>query len=212
MSRFVDLTHTLKSGITVYPGTQPPVIEEVCSIATDGFSERLIKMYSHTGTHLDVPAHIFAKGKTITDLDADIFCGPALKFMISRLTDISIEIFEKRLLSHGMPEFIIFETGWDRRWGTTEYFNDFPLPSNAIFEYLSKLGLKGIGIDAISIDLLNSSDFPNHQSILSQEMIIIENLTNLNLLPDSLFDLFCFPLKIEHGDGSPVRAVARISE
>lgn len=212
MSRFVDLTHTLKSGITVYPGTQPPVIEEVCSITTNGFSERLIKMYSHTGTHLDVPAHIFTKGKTITDLNPDRFCGTAMKFMISQPTDISIESFEKRFLSLGTPEFIILETGWDRHWGTTEYFNDFPLPSNAVFEYLGKLGLKGIGIDAISIDPLNSSDLPNHQNILSQEMIIIENLTNLNLLPDSLFDLFCFPLKIENGDGAPVRAVARISE
>jgi arylformamidase len=41
-------------------------------------------------------------------------------------------------------------------------------------------------------------------------MVIIENLTNLDSLPDSKFEFFCFPLKIENGDGSPVRAVAKI--
>ena len=39
-------------------------------------------------------------------------------------------------------------------------------------------------------------------------MIIIENLTGLEQLMNKEFWFSCFPLKIEEGDGSPVRACA----
>lgn len=210
MSRIVDLTHTLKTGITVYPGTQSPVIEEVCSIARDGFSERFIQMYSHTGTHIDLPAHILSEGNSISHLKVDRFTGTALKFNVTGSNGLTIEIFKKRIDEFGLPDFIIFETAWDRFWESDKYFSDFPLPDNKIIEFISRLGVKGVGIDTISIDPVGSENLPNHHSILSKNCIIIENLTGLSQLPDSMFEFYCFPLKIENGDGSPVRAVARI--
>jgi arylformamidase len=208
LGRIIDLSHTLRTGITVYPGTQLPVIDEVCSIALNGFSERFLKMCSHTGTHIDVPAHIFAGGKSITDLPVDSFSGTAFKF--SNLQNLSVNMVNLAIDKFGLPDFIIFETGWDKFWDTSDYFDKYPLPANGIFEYIGRLGIKGVGIDAISIDPVLSDKLPNHHSILSRNMIIIENLTRLNQLPDSKFEFFCFPLKIENGDGSPVRAVARI--
>ena len=70
--------------------------------------------------------------------------------------------------------------------------------------------LKGIGFDAISADEDESRDFPIHNTLLGQEIIIVENLTNLSALPETPFEFSCFPLKIEEADGSPVRAVAYI--
>ena len=52
----------------------------------------------------------------------------------------------------------------------------------------------------------------NHKTFLSANMIIIENLTGLEQLMDKKFWFSCFPLKIEEGDGSPVRACAIIEE
>jgi kynurenine formamidase len=49
---------------------------------------------------------------------------------------------------------------------------------------------------------------PNHHILLGSEIILIENLTNLDVLPDGIFMFQCLPLKIEHADGSPVRAIA----
>lgn len=33
----------------------------------DGFRETLLEMYSHTGTHMDAPAHMLPKGRTLDD-------------------------------------------------------------------------------------------------------------------------------------------------
>jgi len=71
---------------------------------------------------------------------------------------------------------------------------------------------EGVGIDAISIDRIDSTSLLNHIDILSNHMIIIENLKNLELLVNKQFELYCFPLKIKSGDGSPIRAVARVIE
>ena len=212
MGRIADLTHTLRTGLTVYPGTQPPVIEEACSVEKDGFSERQIIMFSHTGTHLDVPAHIFPNGDSLSGISADHFYGTALKLTISHGKEISIHFIEERIQLLGKPDFIIFATGWDKFWNSEKYFSDFPLPPSEIFEYLGNSIIKGIGIDAISIDLIENTKLQNHQLILSKGKIIVENLTELWQLPDdSLFDFYCFPLKIQDGDGSPVRAVAKIN-
>ena len=44
--------------------------------------------------------------------------------------------------------------------------------------------------------------------LLGREILLIENLTNLDQLPATPFTFQCFPLKVEHADGSPVRAIA----
>ena len=86
----------------------------------------------------------------------------------------------------------------------------FPSLSVEAVETLLKFNLKGIGLDVPSIDSIDSPDYPNHNLVLSQEMIIIENLTNLKDLTGVDFTFAAFPLKVKDGDGSPVRAIAII--
>jgi kynurenine formamidase len=67
--------------------------------------------------------------------------------------------------------------------------------------------LKGTGVDAPSFDPVDSVKLSVHKALLSKGIVLIENLTNLDALPDKGFIFCCFPLKIKGGDGSPVRAV-----
>ena len=70
--------------------------------------------------------------------------------------------------------------------------------------------LKGIGIDAISIDAVDTVDFHNHHVFLNQNFIIIENLTNLSEIPEKQFTFSALPLKTFDADGSPTRAIAML--
>jgi len=63
----------------------------------------------------------------------------------------------------------------------------------------------------LSIDQYGSLNFPAHEILLKQEIIIIENLANLEKLPLEFF-FMALPLKIEAGSGSPVRAVGWYNE
>lgn len=208
--QIIDLSHDLEEGMPVYPGTSPPYINSVNSVYTDGYAEFKLELYTHTGTHIDAPAHILREAKTITDLNINHFLGKALTIHYSDLKQLTRDSIEKQLSKWGKPDFILLCCGWDKYWGTEQYFADYPLPDASVFYYLSQLGLKGIGIDTNSIDEIDVKNYINHKMILSSGTIIIENLKGLDRIEEGLFEFLCFPVKISNADGSPVRAVARI--
>ena len=76
--RAIDLTHTIAPGMPVYPGTEPPVLSPGSTYARDGFRETRLTLFSHTGTHMDAPAHLFPDRTALDALPASQFCGSAL--------------------------------------------------------------------------------------------------------------------------------------
>lgn len=58
--KVIDLTHTIKENMPVYPGTDTPKLMPANTYEKDGFKETLMQMYTHTGTHMDPPAHLYA--------------------------------------------------------------------------------------------------------------------------------------------------------
>jgi len=210
----VDLSHTISSDMPVYPGTAPPAFIQPCTIEKDGFLENRITFFSHTGTHVDAPAHIIEGARTLDRFAVDHFIGAAglidltgLKKSVIDLDDIKPH---RDLIEHS--EFILIQSGWSRHWGIEAYFHDYPVCSVEAALWLSGFSLKGIGLDMISADETGSSDFPVHRIFLKQEILLIENLTNLSALQGSEFIFACFPLKSAQADGSPVRAVAMIQK
>lgn len=75
--KVIDLTHTIREGMPVYPGTEPPLLEPANSYEKDGFRETRLTMFSHTGTHMDAPAHLFAGRTTLDAFPAGQFIGQA---------------------------------------------------------------------------------------------------------------------------------------
>ena len=50
--------------------------------------------------------------------------------------------------------------------------------------------------------------YPKHHKILSNNILVFENLTNLDLIHSNTFVFCALPLKLENSDGAPVRAIA----
>ena len=65
--------------MTVFPGTEPPVFEVGSAIETDGFEEKKITMFSHTGTHMDAPAHIIPGARKLDQFPIEKFCGQGVR-------------------------------------------------------------------------------------------------------------------------------------
>jgi arylformamidase len=211
--RVRDLSHTIRAGMPVYPGTEPPLIENPVSLENDGFLEKKLTLYSHTGTHVDAPAHMIADALTLDRFEVGHFIGRAYVVDVSALPDPEIKI--ENLIPYTQKfresEFILFFSGWSAFWGSEAYFIDYPLLSKEAAGWLCQFDLKGIGIDMISFDPVDSVDMPVHHILLSREFILIENLTNLAGLRQTSFTFSCLPLKIESADGAPIRAVAVLS-
>ena len=207
----IDLTHMISNDMPVYPGDEPPQIKAVGSIETDGFHESRIALSSHTGTHVDAPAHILPYSPFLDRIPLDCFIGRCSMIDLTALTMPAVHLAD--LNPHEFlfqnSEFVLLHTGWSRFWGQDKYFRGFPVLSIEAALWVHSFNLKGLGIDTPSIDEVNSTDFPIHK-ILLERLLIVENLTNLDKLPRTGFTFSCFPLKMEKVDGSPVRAVAII--
>lgn len=208
--KIIDLSHTITPNMPAYPGTEPPVFDEPTTIDTDGFLEKKITMFSHTGTHLDAPAHILKNTKTLDQMDIGQFIGAGCVIDVSAVGQQTIT--KKYLAAHQdkieKNQFLLLYSGWNAFWGTDRYFHEYPVLDDEAAVWLTEFELKGIGIDMISFDTMGSEEFEIHKILLGRGFLQIENLTNLDLLITEDFIFSCLPLKISSADGSPVRAIA----
>lgn len=210
MKKIIDLTHTINGNMTVYPETPVPVISHFSTVEKNGFAELLVSMVTHTGTHIDSPCHIIKGAKSLSDFPLDKFAGSAIVIDCEGKDVISLEFikgYEKEIIE---SEFVLFRSGWSRKWAEKDYFGKYPVLTREAAERLSEFSLKAVGFDYVSIDSMDASEMFNHNTFLSKEILIIENLTNLEKLPGTKFSFYAVPLKIENADGSPVRAFAEI--
>jgi len=217
-TKLIDLTQLLNEKMLVYPDTAPPTFQVTNTVEKDGYNEHLISMLSHTGTHVDAPRHMLKGGKPLDQFPLDKFIGRAMVIDCRGRNEISFDFLQSFKDTIAKVEFVLFYTGWQQRWNTERYFANCPIPTKEAALWLTKFNLKGVGVDAFSLDQISSAlavneeNLPNHYIFMRKEILLIEFLTNLDKLPNRPFTFHCFPLKVENADGSPVRAIAAIDE
>ena len=126
--KILDLTHLIEEAMPVYPETEPPKLTPSNTFEQHGFRETLLTMGSHTGTHMDAPAHMLRDGKTLDQFPADKYVGTAYVLDCSDLA--GKEIPKARLQLHASEieaaDFLLFYTGWEKYWGSEQYFSPSP--------------------------------------------------------------------------------------
>ena len=120
----IDLTHTIREDMPVYPGTEQPRLTTACTVSQCGYRETLLHMFSHTGTHMDAPAHMLLDGAALDSYGADKFAGTAVVVDCRGQERISLPLLQSYDLSG--VDFVLFCTGWDKKWGTPGYYEGFP--------------------------------------------------------------------------------------
>ena len=119
----IDLTHTITPDIPVYPGTPSPAMSPLCTITSSGFRETAIALTSHTGTHMDAPSHVSRQGSSLDQLPVSQFCGRAVALDVSQVGPvITAEFLKAHHDSLYCADFLLFYTGWEKKWGTPAYF------------------------------------------------------------------------------------------
>lgn len=204
--KIFDLTQMICESMQVYPGTEAPKLTECNSYSSDGFRETLLRMSSHTGTHMDAPAHMNPNAKTLDEKSVGDFCGKAYVLDCRHTDSISLSMLQSAELSG--VQFLLLCTGQDEKWGQPDYFTGFPVLTEDAALYAASLGLKGVGVDAISVDPVFGSSFPVHDILFLNDMVSVENLCGLSRLSGKTVFFAALPLRFQNADGSPIRAIA----
>jgi kynurenine formamidase len=205
-----DLSQPFVDGLQTYPADLDTHVSRGADYDSDGYRSTKIESGSHAGTHVDAPAHIFPDGKQLHEFDVAEFVLDAITVDCRDLS-ARAPIPAARIPEDDSVDAVLFHTGWDDHWGTERYF-DHPYLSPDAAELCAQRGF-AIGLDALNPDptprLSASADepdgFPVHEAILGADLLIVENLTNLEAVPER-FELRVHPLPLQV-DGAPVRAI-----
>ena len=185
----------------------------------------------HGGTHIDAPIHFSAGGRTVDAVPAEQLIAPAVVIDVHgktaadpdyRLAAADVQAWEAK---HGLiPQgaIVLLRTGWGDRWPDRKrYLGDdkpgdashlhFPSYGEEAARYLvEKRKVGALGVDTASIDYGPSKDFIVHQVALGANVPGLENIANLQELPETGAWVIALPMKVAGGSGGPLRIVALV--
>jgi len=194
----------------VYPGDPEPRFQPASGVPAPWRVSEL-HLGTHTGTHIDAPAHFFPNGKTIDEYPPARFVLAGIVTPLLNLAEdepIRWERLADELAILPKGGAVLIQTEWNRFWGTERYFRH-PFLSIEMAKGLVAASIGLVGIDAPNVDSTVQGTSHAHEILLGNDMLIVENLTALGQLkPRKLYQFSFLPLLLSGLDGSPVRAVA----
>ena len=209
----IDLTLTISTSIPTFPDSPKPQFILWSKLKEDGYNLELLFLSSHTGTHLDAPYHFVKNGIKIHQIPLDRLVGNGILIKIQKgknqsITKNDLILFERKHGNIPKNSSIFFYTEWQKNLNSNFYFINNPGLSESAASYLVSKKINLVGIDSPSIDLGQDKIFKVHKILAKNNILIVENLSNLNKISSKQFDFVILPLKLKDATGSPVRAIA----
>ncbi len=210
MTRLVDLSLPIRSGMPHFDGTPPIYIAKSHRLETEGYRMSTVVMGNHSGTHADAPSHFLADGGGVETIPLERCIGPATVLDLSGHAprqEITVDDLEAAMGGPPAPGArLLVRTDWDRELGSERYFTDFPPLALEVGEFLAGAKIWLLALDVPSLHPTEAS--PLHEALLGAGVVVVESLANLCRL-SSREVFFCgLPIRLDGADGAPIRAVA----
>ena len=187
----------------------------------------------HCGTHMDAPSHFYKDNWPIGDIPVERFIAPAVVIDISARasTNSDAQLLLQDILdwenNHGkIPAgaVVFMYSAWGAKWpDKVAYYNSstyndtstihFPgIHPDATQWLVDNRDIVGLGVDTMSIDYAQSSDYMTHRIAYKQNIYGLEGVANLNLLPPAGATIYAMPMKIGLGSAAPCRIIATLPD
>lgn len=204
--KVVDLTHTFTNDMPVYPGDPKSSLEQIAFIDKDTYNDHKLTTLMHVGTHMDAPLHMIENGKRIDEIDPERFIGKGVLIDVRGKDKIDVTVIENAHIKEG--SVVLLYTGFGSKFGTEDYYKDYPELTEDFANKMVELKVKMVGMDMLGPDY--DKPWATHKILLGNEVLILENLTNLDQLTNvEDFEVIALPGKFK-SDGAPVRVIAKI--
>jgi arylformamidase len=207
-----DISRTLADDLAPWPGDTPFHFELTRKISQgDAVNLGAISSSVHNGSHADAPFHFDANGKTIDQVALEAYFGSAVVVDLAKIfanTKEFPEIKTDNLQPHSAniekAARLLIKTGV---WNDSTIFPErIPVIAPDVAEWLHAKGVRLLGLDLPSVDLIDAKLLRNHQALNRAGIAIVESL-DLSAVESGIYNFMALPLKIASGDGAPVRAV-----
>ncbi len=197
---WLDLSFPLGRGTPVFPGEPPVGVEQVAEIPSHGYCLKRYTMTGHVGTHLDAPAHVLADGIPVDQIALWRLVGEVAIVHVPTRGEVTAAQLESRVPEDAARLFVRTAEGEE------------PVPTRAYLtphaaHWLVERGVVLFGMDSFSVDPVDSLSLPAHRILFEAGIPVIEML-DLRGVEEGRYFVIVAPLRMEGGDGSPVRVLA----
>lgn len=208
--RIIDLTHRLLPGEEQYTVELKQRGKPRDTPTGDIMHD--VYMWSHSGTHVEVPLHFYANGKDTSDFPPDTFVGPAIRLDF-RHKEINEPItLEEIQAARDIRErdIVILWEGRDNLYRTPHSHDRPYLTAEAGAWLVLEKKIKLLGTDSSGFEVRGVNTHPNHHLFFApgNDVPVLECLCNLGEIPNDRFFFVGLPLPVKGMDASPIRAIA----
>ncbi len=232
-ARVVDLTHAFDEKTIYWPNSPSTFsLTKLADGATEaGYYYRMNSFCApeHGGTHLDAPSHFAKDGWAADQIPVSRLVAPGVVLDISkpaaadpdyRLTAADVRAFEKIHGAIPAGAIVLLRSGWGSRWPDRKRYLGDDTPGETSHLHFPSYGkdsaellvrerrVAALGLDTASIDYGPSKDFIVHQVANGANVAGLENLANLDQVPETGAWIIALPMKIAGGSGGPLRIIA----
>ncbi|MDQ1640139.1 MAG: arylformamidase [Pyrinomonadaceae bacterium] len=207
-----DISVPLSAATPTYPSDPAIEIKSWSDLERgDHANVSLLHFGAHSGTHVDAPAHFIAGGSKVEALPLESLMGEVTVVEVP-LDVMSIDADFVSNNCNQATQRVLFKTRNSSFWNHPEagFRTDYTYLEAHAARRLTKMGIRLVGIDYLSIEQYKSEDFETHLILLSKGVVILEGV-DLSNVSRGRYELICLPLRIAggSGDGAPARAVLR---
>jgi len=203
----IDISHTVVPG----EDADRPFAIQKALLQDKTFRYDILKTHSHVGCHVEVGAHFYENGKTITDYPLDRFHGEAILLSVKEMA-VDADYCEKcigNIIQEGDIIIIRNDTGikLTKQQLYMEGEDRLPKLSPSAANWLAKYKPKLVVLDYIRFgeDIEETRQF--HDILMSLEVNFVEFVDNLEKITQERFYVMALPYKVQGLDSSFCRAI-----
>lgn len=197
----IDISMDINEAMTTYPDNPDPSFDQYSEIPDDVTNETMMRLGSHTGTHVDAPLHVDNHGEEARDIELNKCYGACRVIDIGPDSD-AVTRRHVEAIEPENGEIILFKTrnSYDDK---ASFDEDYVYVDRGAAETLIDAGVKAVGIDYLSIKQF-SGDNDVHERLINNT-VVYEGLRLDHVTPGT-YTFAGFPLKLPV-DGGMTRAV-----
>jgi len=192
----IKLSRDINTNNLIYPSNPRNVITQIDDYKTNGCKTHFLKLFTHNGTHIELPRHFIDGEDDITKYPVDRFIFDNVQ--VTTLFPMGLE---------KSKDLLLIKTNSERDNVV------YPTLTPNVAEKICNYDYKCIGIDTISIGNINSKKESEevHKLLFHNNILIIEDLdlSNLHAMPKKVYAI---PLFIDGIEASPCTVFAELEE
>lgn len=207
----IDLTLPVEPEMLSFPGYPAFESEVLRTYDRDGHLSHGFTATTHSGTHVDAPAHYVEGGTTVDRLDLETLVGPAtvLDLRSYRGEPISRAVLEEESPPLDPGARLVLVTGdVDALPAAESFFEEASVLTEDAADWLVGREVSLVANDFLT-EGLEDPERPVHHTILGAGIPVVEYLCNTDAIGgEARVGLTCLPLPLVGLEAAPARVVA----